>query len=207
MKKLSSFKLSLAVISIFMLAGITACNKGYSRPEGWNSASLLQLQCGSSRGYSVEKLNADRLSKLQTNESIVTRNSLVKPAGDDAAEIAPEFSQFEDPVQLTKDCTTLKVTYTGPFINDSNDGISTSYKTVEGDLESLTPNSIVFKNKKYTVTVEKVLPDANTEKAAFQKAVAEEANGTSTVKISIVDLEKKTTAELKQEVKLLQAAH
>jgi hypothetical protein len=202
-----SIKLKLATIaSILMMFALSACNKGLSHPESWNSSSLLMTKCDSSRAFSVKAHNEDRESKMQPVDVVVTKTSI--------DEVADSLSTTQGPIEINVDCKTLTATYIGPVAvqavkSEQSDEVAEAVKNVElsrvtiaGDLVDIGVNSIKIKSKTAMVTIERVFPNKKEDRAGYNKAVQDEKNGISLFKITIEDTATAKVIVLKQEVGL-----
>ncbi|MCB0350916.1 MAG: hypothetical protein KDD38_07020 [Bdellovibrionales bacterium] len=219
MKYNRNAKMKLVVItSMFMMFTLSACNKGLSRPESWNSSSLLMAKCDSSRAFNMEDLNKHRELLKLSDEAIIAKTSVEEDKG--ATTSAAITTMAVLPVDVKVDCKTLTATYSGPVVAASEedkadvaalDGDESSVASknlvitqdsITGELVDIGVDSIKIKGEAMTVTVERVLPDKKADRAGYAKAIEDQKNGYNTFKISIEDPAAEKVTVLKQDVGL-----
>lgn len=220
--------------SLIFVTGLVACSKGSqnrtdlllakctsSRGLDLNKANKERYE-NVNKSQKRDKIAVSRTSLLEA-VSIQNGAEVIESYADQ--NLASPFSEDEQIVDIEKDCTTMTAKYIGPVAAEeavttdgeksaNADGVAKNIYTIQADKSSvasitgeivdITPTSIVIKNSTTTITVEKIMPDKKTDKAAYEAAVLASANGTLNYNITIQDNASLKKIKMKQEVLVVQ---
>lgn len=184
-------KILFSAITFTVIAALSACSRGTSRPQNWKPSDLLKAECMSPYAFNVNKMNEYRQSKMSKAPLLMveTKEILDSKIADELQvpkEVTmslltlAEFEQSSEKINIEKNCQFQKVTYMGPGVD----------QPVSGDLVEITEKSITFsvEGKGGVADIYKVeldLPKRKLNHDAYKEALRKSQEGESTIIVNI----------------------